>query len=242
MRLLLCCTALALCHPMRGQYDLGVSVGVCRHSLWGKRSEGHGGTSFNHVRDPELTAAMFYRERIGTHVDLGLEAQLSRRRFAVHSSSGGLAGSQGLDAEVDLWLAHLSITPEVRMNSKASVVVRFGPQIGFKLGGRMTGYRWSSWPYGSSREDFVNASPDAFWGDIRFLFGLGFRASPDKVAGLTVDPYVSAALTSMLKERPGSRGTEVGLRIGIAIRRRGGTFTQWLEGLIPTPAPAGSHW
>jgi hypothetical protein len=242
MRGLLLTTALAFGSVAHGQYDVGLSIGVSRHTLVAKKSQGRGGASFYNIDQSAMTAAIFYRERVSAHVDLGVEAQVSHKRFSVYASDGSLAGSYGIQADADLWFAHLNITPEVRMNARASAVIRFGPQIGFKLGGSMTGRRWSQFPYSSSEEHFENAKPDVFTGDIRFLFGLGFRTSTGTSYGMTIDPYVSAAITSLLKQSPGCRGTELGVRIGIAIRCKGEPFTRWLDKRLPTPPSDGGNW
>ncbi len=211
------------------QYEVGASVGVYRYSLDGRKSDGHEYASFSHVPATAFTASLSYRERCASHTDLGVELQFTRKSFDARYSDGGIAGSDGTDAHVDLDLLHLNVALEVRLNSKGTAVVRFGPQVGFRVGGRMTGYHWSIYPYPnpSYRSWFVGATPSDFGGDLRFLFGLGFRSGTGPW-GVTFDPYCSTGVGILLKS-PGAKGTEFGVKIGCSLRREKTTLTQWVN-------------
>lgn len=231
-------TVLALVYggPLRAQYELGAAVGGYRYSVVARESDQRATASFNNIPSPGLTFAVFYRERCAPRTNLGIELQITRKSFNAQVFDGSRAGSTGIEARVDLYLMHLDITPEIRLNGAGNAVFRFGPQFGFLVGGTMTGGSWMSYPFNSSTSSFVGATPTNFKGDLRFLFGVGFRSSALQAVGLTVDPYFSLALGSILRDDPGATGSEVGIKIGCSLRKERTTMTQWVDRKMPVPA------
>ena len=223
------------------QYELGAALGVYRNSLQPRKSDGHASAQFWHVSNPGLIASVFYRERGNKHTNLGFELQYTRKSFHARYSDGGLAGSYGTDAHVDLDLLHVNITLETKLNERGNAVIRFGPQLGFKLGGWMTGESWVSVPYNYSRSAFQHQAIPDFGGDLRFLLGMGFRSGAKSGSGVSFDPFLSAAIGSILKEAPGAKGMEYGMRLGFFLLREKTTLTQWVDRKPPTP-PSGPNW
>ncbi len=83
----------------------------------GRTSDGDGYTRIYRVWNPSLTASLFYRERCGSYVDLGLELLYVHRAFDAGYGGGGMMSGYAGDVHAELDQLYLSITPEVRMNA-----------------------------------------------------------------------------------------------------------------------------
>lgn len=225
---------------LMAQYELGASLGAYQYSIV-ERKEDHAQATFDQLATPSFNASLFYRERWGKVMNLGVELQFSRKSFDARYGDGGLGGSRGTIAHVDLDLMHLSITPEMRLGGGDNAVLRIGLQIGFKLGGSMTGSSWVIYNGNERNSSYVGASPSDFKGDLRFLFGFGFRHRAVTPWGVTFDPYFSAAIGSILKDPPGAKGTEFGLKMGCSIRRERTPLMKLIDSKMPMP-PAGPNW
>ena len=234
-------TACSLTMISGAQYEVGASFGLYHDALQGRRSEGYSYAEFDDLPVISLVASIHYRERCSSRTDLGVELQFVRKSFSVLAREGGLAGSSGIDADVSLYLMHLNITPEVKMNESGSIRLRFGPQFGFKLGGSVTGQKWVSYPFNYSTDTLARSAPSDLKGDIRFLFGMGFRSNALSKWAVTCDPYYSVAIGSILKIRPGAKGSDLGIKIGLTKRVDRRTLTQWIDKRMPTPPP-GPNW
>lgn len=222
------------------QYELGASLGAYQYSIV-ERKEDHAQANFDQLSTPSFNASLFYRERWGKVMNFGVELQFSRKSFDARYGDGGLGGGRGTIAHVDLDLMHLNITPEVKLGGRDNAVLRFGFQFGFKLGGSMTGSSWAWLGADRSSDVFVGADPQDFKGDFRFLLGLGYRHKADTPWGVTFDPYFSAAIGSILKDPPGAKGTEFGLKVGCSIRRERTPLMKLIDSKMPMP-PAGPNW
>ncbi len=202
-----------------GQHDLGVSVGGAVTHMSAKKSEGHSYSSFSNVH-PSFSLAASYRRCRPKPVNLGFEIQFSRREFGVRASDGSLAGSSGVDVTVELNTLYANVIWEYSPDSSGLVDLRFGFLMGAVVGGRMTGRVWNEYPYNWSSHDYVDAYPSPFRGDLRGYLGLGFKFPFLDVHRMTMDPYFSFSITSMLSEGQGARCTETGVRVGWAIHRK----------------------
>lgn len=228
MRLALVMTAHALVlGTCQAQYDLGVGVGAYRQWLREVPSDDdHYYARFSDFEAPGLSASVFYREVCSAHVDLGMEIRFVRRSFTVNHGYGGLAGSDSEFLQADLDLLYLAITPEVRMDAKGSAVVRFGPMIGQRVGGRVSGSSYYQYAGTIESRSFQNAPPTMLRGDLRFLFGLGLRQVGTKSIGVALDMYLNMAVSSLLDGPGRNRGSDLGITIGIFRRSQGKPFTR----------------
>ena len=205
----------AFAPPSAAQFDVGGSVGAYRQWLRAAaRKDTHYYAKFEDYGSPGLSAAIFYRDASRSHVNLSLELLYVRRSFRVHQGYSGLAGSNSESLQADLDLLYLNVLPEVRMDDKGLAVVRFGPMVGCRLGGRASGTTYEQYAGNIQTTSFQNARPTMLKGDLRFLFGIGLRKIGSKSFGVSFDTYYNAALGSLLKGEPGSRGNDLGITIG----------------------------
>jgi hypothetical protein len=240
LRLLILWLAVAVVQQLGAQFDVGATLGVQRSDIRGRASEGHTSASFYNVERPQANFGLFYRERHGSHTNLGLELTWMRSEFDASLYEGSLAGGMGTNVHVVLHTLNLAVLPEVRLSGRYSAVLRFGLAAGMRVGGTMRGTRTTSVPYSWSTDTFTNAEPDMFGGELRALFGFGFYVPVGALSGITIDPYVARG-SLLLKRDPGSISNEVGLRLGWALRMKGKGFTRWLDERVPTP-PDGPNW
>jgi|GEM_PF-1323116 len=230
-------TLVAFTITVRAQFDLGGSLGVYFYGIEPRDAQDQGYASFDKPNDePAFTASLFYREKRSAHTDLGLELQYTMKEFDARYGYGGANSSEGKDVHVTLHLLHFGITPEVRMTYSGNTVVRFGPQIGLLISGRMSGYGWTNDVYSQTQTSYDGVRATDFKGDLRAFFGMGFRLPTGKACGLTIDPYVSASINSLLKSEPGSKGTEYGIKFGVARRSAREALTAIIDRKAPSPA------
>ena len=64
--------------PLAAQVDIGVGFGIQQRSIRARSSEGYEYANFGDINSPDLGAVLFYRERRGSHGNLGLELQRIR--------------------------------------------------------------------------------------------------------------------------------------------------------------------
>ncbi len=209
-------------HVATAQYDLGVSFGI--YELYFR----------NIALIPEgrqWSAAMFYRERVASHTDLGVELLLVDRRLGGTWSTGEPRIYHDVQ---ELWMQHLYVAPtvDVRMGRKGNNVVRFGPQFGLKLFESYTGEINTGPPGSLNRsmvDDLVSARTDHFRNEFRFLIGFGFRIPFGPRMAMVLDPYYSGGISSLLRDEPRVRVNEYGLRLGLAARRYDRSLTQRIK-------------
>lgn len=205
-----------------------------------REGEDHYGAGFdNEENDIAFTATAFYREKRSAHTDLGLELQYTRKEFDARYGYSGMSSGENKDVHVTLHLIHFGIVPEVRMTYSGNTVLRFGAQVGWLVSGRMTGTGQTYDLYGSTQSVYESASATDFKGDLRALFGMGFRLPVGSALGLTIDPYVSASIGSLLKVEPRSRGTDIGIKFGLAKHSTREALTSIIDRKTPTPEKGG---
>ncbi len=204
------------------QFDYGVSAGGVLTELHAKDMDNpHVTSEVWNVGRTAFSAAAFYRERYSDFVDLGFDLLLAHRSFNTDYSEGGLGGGVDKTARAELDLLYIGVKPEVRLDAKRYVVVRFGLMAGMLVGGSAKGTSriWSVMGQGSLNNE-ADLTRD-FSGDFRFAFGFGFRAPVGERWAITFDPEATIALTSMLTMGAGMRGSDIGLRIGLSRRSNG---------------------
>lgn len=187
--------------------------------------------------------AVYYREQGPRTVRFATGLQVVRREFFAKYDGGGLGAGYGKEVDVRLDVLYWNLQPEIRMNERGSLVFRLGPQFGWLLNGTMEGNS-SSWSQGSpgstpptsDTSELQRRYASDFKGDIRFLFGLGFRLPLGEATALTIDPYWSTAVTSMLDPEVASiamRGYDAGVLVGLSWRHPGQGFWPWLRAGAP---------
>lgn len=240
LRLPILWLAVAVVQQLGAQFDVGAALGVQRSDIRGRPSVGHTSASFYNVDRPQANFGLFYRERHGSHTNLGLELTWMRSEFDASLYEGSLAGGTRTSAHVVLHTMNLAVLPEVRLSARYSAVVRFGLAAGVRVAGTMSGTRYEQWPYHWQVVTFSDARPDVFGGELRALFGFGFQAPVGPRNRITIDLYCARG-SLLLKRDPGSISNEVGLRLGWALRMKGKGFTRWLDERMTTP-PDGPNW
>ncbi len=223
------------------QYDIGGMIGLHRRELRGRDTDAHAWANFSAIARPDWNVGLFYREKHGSHTNLGLELTWMRHEFHAGYHQGGLAGGTSNDVHVVLHTLNFAVLPEVRLGTGSEAVVRFGVSCGFRVAGRKNGTRYEQWPYHADKETFTDAVPDDFGGELRAIFGFGFRVPTGPRGGITIDPYLARGFSSMLKAEPGSVSTEIGFRLGWAFRVKKEGLSRWIDRRAPTP-PAGPTW
>lgn len=209
------------------QYDIGLALGGSAPGYWQGKGGRHEFAKVTDIDVPGPVIAVFYRERIASHVDLGVECQYARRSFSIQYGGGSPAGSYRTSVDAALDLIHLSVTPEVRMDPAGNAVVRFGAMAGVLMGGQIHGERTSGGAVGFSKEELHGQQPADFIGDLRVLVGLGFRTSK-RTWAVSLDPFVTYGITSLLRNDPGLKTMEAGLKVGVCRRVERKTLSQWL--------------
>ncbi len=207
------------CCVAKAQYDVGVSVGLYRQ--WLREAPGgddHYFGSYDDYQNPSLSAGFIYRETSAPHVNFAGELRFLRRSFRVNQGYGGLGGSNSQSIHADLDLLYINILPEVRLDGKGLAVLNFGPMIGVLLGGRVTGSAYDHVGGTIETTTFQNAPPTMFKGDLRFAFGFGLREVSVKTVALSMDAGFNLAFASLLKDKPGSRGSDLELRVAMSRR------------------------
>jgi hypothetical protein len=123
-------------------------------------------------------------------------------------------------------LIHLSIVPEVYLDPARNVTFRFGLQVGLGSIARVTG---ESLDYGSGQEfkEFENERSYDFGADLRLLLGLGLRIPLQGRVALSLDPYASAGLSSIVHTSPRNICMEWGIRLGASLSSPGDGF--WMK-------------
>lgn len=241
MRALLLLLVLTSWASVLAQFDVGGSFGSNLVDIRGRSSSGNEYARFSDIARPGWTASLFYREKVASHTNLGLELLWHRQEFHCYYFSGGLAGGEVSNVHVVLHTLNVAILPEVRLGASSEALIRFGVLGGFRVAGSKTGTWSSSGIWGSQVKYFRDSTPKEFGGDLRVVMGFGFRVPMGAHSAVTIDPYGAYGFSSMLKESPGSRTTEVGIRLGWSRRIAGGTLSQWVNKRTPTPPP-GPNW
>lgn len=154
LRLLILWLAVAVVQQLGAQFDVGATLGVQRSDILGRASEGHTSASFYNVERPQANFGLFYRERHGSHTNLGLELTWMRSEFDASLYEGSLAGGMGTNVHVVLHTLNLAVLPEVRLSGRYSAVLRFGLAAGVRVAGSMSGRRYSSAPNSGTTETF----------------------------------------------------------------------------------------
>lgn len=212
-------SAVALSVSACAQFDHGFSVGGVISELHAKANDDpHVNTSVGSVERTTFSASVFYRERYSDFVDLGFDLSFAHRSFDVSYGESGLGGGMSNTVRANLDQLYIGVKPEVRLDAKRAAVMRFGIMGGFLVGGsaKGTSSTWSAIGQGTLNND-ADLTRD-FGGDIRFAFGFGFRVPLGERWSITIDPEATVALSSMLKQSPGIRGSDIGLRIGLSRR------------------------
>lgn len=206
------------------QYDIGLGIGAYSQRLRGARDK-HNlyRVEYDDFDAPGLSASVFYRGASPKQLNFCAELFFLRRTFYVSQAYQGLAPGVKESLHVDLDLIYLIIVPEVRLDDFGKVIARFGPMIGFKVGGRVSGSRSAFNGTYVEETTYANSEPAMLQGDLRFMFGLSLRNFNAKAFGVSLDGYVNTALSSLLKDKPGSRGADVGITVGFyrRIQRKG---------------------
>lgn len=227
---------------LQAQFDIGGSLGAYHFTMEAREGEDHYGAGFdNEENDIAFSATAFYREKRSAHTDLGLELQYTVKEFDARYGYSGMSYGEHTDVHVTLHLLHFGIVPEVRMTYSGNTVLRFGAQFGWLLSGRMTGTgNTYDLLTGSTQSIYENTPTSDFKGDIRALFGMGFRIPVGTALGLTIDPYVSASIGSLLSAEPGSKSTEIGIKFGLAKHSTREALTSIID--RKTPDPPAQSW
>lgn len=236
MRMILFLVINVWCTQASGQFDLGVSGGPSWKTFTPREGDPHAQAYFI-SGIPGWTANFFYREKLEKRVNLGLDLGWCRQTFFAFYSSGGLSGKSGREVSVVLHTLDLAIVPEWRLTSSEDHVLRFGISGGIRIAGGMNGNGYSSSPSHYQNEEFIDAKPTEFGGEIRALVGFGLRVPAGERDAITLDPYAAQGLISMLKAQPGSRSLEVGIRLGWCWRVRQGALSHRVCRVSPTPPP-----
>lgn len=205
------------------QFDFGVTTGLFGFDTKVHRSEGHMYAEYSDLGNPGWTSSVFYRERGSADVQFGLSLDFTRRSFHAKYLNGSLGGGKGADVDVELDLLHFSFGPEVYLGPKHRSAMRFDLQFGCRLGARATG-RSLDYGMGVVSKTYDNTPIGAFGGDVRALLGFCIRVPANERWTIVLDPYVSAGLTSILKQRPHTTCTEWGMRLGASMTSKGKGF------------------
>lgn len=202
------------------------------YELWSHNPEsGRSRATFSSAQSIPWTMDVYYREQGPKAVRFATGLQVVRREFFAKYDGGGLGYGSGKAVDVRLDMLYWNLQPEICVNERGSLVFRLGPQFGWLLRGTMEG-RSSTWSQGSPgsgppssiTSELQRRYTSDFKGDIRFLFGFGFRLPLGERTALTIDPYWSTALTSMLDPEVASismRGYDAGVMVGMSWQHRG---------------------
>lgn len=199
----------------QAQGDLGVGLSVYHGQLYKATSRDGAYATPTTVGSPGLGVFVCHSESGGAHMNWYLAGLFTRRTFDITYGYAGLGGSYSTTAHVDLDLFYASLAPELKLDSEGHFLMRLGLMAGWKVGGRMTGHR-NSWSFGSGSAgngSFVNEPVRDFKGDLRLLFGFGIRPALADTYGLMIEPYVSSALSSLVKDGQ-TRGIDFGVVLG----------------------------
>lgn len=212
-----------------GQFDLGVSVGgVFDDHIAGSTDDPHNTLTIQRAGDLAFSASAFYREATGDRLHFGLDLCYAHRSFDMDYSTGGLGGSYYRSAHVDIDQLYAGVKPELALAARRWIVLRFGVMAGFRVGGSAKGTTSLHGGYGHTILYDLDLTRD-FAGDFRFAFGFGLRIPAGDRLALTLDPEITVALSSMLKEAGAIGGHDAGLRIGLSRRSNGPSLTQLLR-------------
>jgi hypothetical protein len=198
------------------QYDVGFGIGA--YKQWLREApvqDDHYYADFDDFESPGLSATVFYRETSKPHVNFTAEVLYLRRSFLVRQGYAGLGSSTSESLQADLDLLYVNVLPEVRMDDNGVAVVRFGPMIGFRVGGRVSGSSYQSSGGNVEATTYENVPATMLKGDLRFHFGIGFRTINTPKVGVSFDANYNLALGSLLKEKPGSRGSDISITIAL---------------------------
>lgn len=220
LRMIAICGLLTYCVQAVAQFEYGVAVGGVLTELHARPNDDpHGSLWVDDVGRSAGSVSIFYRERYSDPVDLGVDVTWVRREFSTGYAYGGLGGGTNKAARAELDLVYIGIKPEVHLDPRRLAAVRFGLMGGFIAGGSARGSTssWSIQNPGSVQQD-ADLLRD-FGGDFRFAFGFGFRVPLGEHWAIAIDPEATFALSSVLHtDAGGVRGTDVGVRIGLARR------------------------
>ena len=199
------------------QFDYGISAGGMFTELHARPStDPHVTSTIGYVDHAAFSASAYYRERYSEYVNLGVDLTLVHRSFGGTYANGGLGGGYTRYWHGELDQLYVGLKPEVRLDTKRFAVLRFGVMAGFRVGGHVRGNS-STWSiFGTPGSEPESDFTSLFGGDLRFVFGVGLRFPIGEHWAITLDPEANVAVTSMLKDSGGYRGSDIGLRIGFS--------------------------
>ena len=210
--------------PSAGQFDLGVGVGGYLYQM--SISGSYGSPSVTSEQSFPMTASLFYRDRIAAKGNFFAEVDWRHREFTAHLDEGSHGG--GTFTTLNARLDHLYFTlgPEF---GRSTLTFRVGLQLGWLVGGSMAGTsrNWSIFPPPQgdwSRDTIPLQAPTRFNGDQRLLIAFRYTPSIRRTMGFTIDPFLSLAVSSMLRSGNKIGGIDAGLRVGVLWRRNGRGF------------------
>lgn len=241
---LLTLIALGSSRVVIAQFDVGVGFGLFEQRL--EPGSGAGHASFSSADMPGMAWSLTYREQNARRLRLGAQILVTKRAFDVVYESVVLGGRYGAEAKVDLLLLHAYLLPEFRLDRRGVLCVRAGLGSGLRLAGKVSGLGFD-WNVANPPDTLVldKEKPRAFQGDLRALAGVGGRVPLGDFVAITIDPWCTYALGSMLKPSPGSRGVDFGLAVGVACAIDGPTlrkrWSRLREGAARSNEPAPSR-
>ncbi|MEO8590696.1 MAG: hypothetical protein ABI432_15080 [Flavobacteriales bacterium] len=217
---------------LHAQFEIGASLGGYVYDLSGSSKGSPEHPTFTSSQSFPFTAAVYYRERTGRVANFFSDLSYQRRVFSTHIPSGGLGG--GTDKYEDVRLDHIYLTFGPELGSDL-FSFRLGLQIGCLAHSSMEGTS-NSWSMGSgpSSETLPTSKATDFTGDMRFIFAFRSGVRLGENFGMTIDPFVSIPISSMLKGKdPKILSTDLGLRIGLYRRFDKGGFWKNLRSGAP---------
>ena len=220
---------------LNAQFEMGASLGGYVYQLSGSSEGYHGHPTFTSSQAFPFTAAVYYRERTGRVANFFADISYQRRVFSTHIPTGGLGG--GMDKYEDVRLDHIYLTFGPELGSDL-FSFRFGLQFGCLAHSSMEGTS-NSWSMGSgsSSETVPTSQATDFTGDVRFLFAFRSGVGLGSNFGMTIDPFASISISSMLKGTdPKISSTDFGLRVGLYRRCEKGGFWKHLRSGAPKKA------
>ncbi len=232
MKNIILCAVLTAQVSVRAQYEFGACLGGFVYDLSGSNKGSPYRPTFSSSQEFPFTAALYYRERTGRVANFFSDVTYQRRVFSAHLHSSGLGGGTDTFANVRLDHVYLTFGPEFGADHFS---FRFGLQLGCLAHGIMEGESntWSQIS-GSSWETIPSSRASDFTGDVRFLFAFRSSVPLGGSWGMTIDPFISTPISSMLKgQDPKVVSRDAGLRIGLYRRVDRGGFWRKLRAAAP---------
>lgn len=195
------------------QYRVGIGAMALSNQLEGRAKQEVGNASLTSTM-PAFGLACHYAVVAGKRFNWHLSGSYVRRSFDGSWGSSGQGGSNRTGAHVDLDLLYIGLAPEVELDQRGRFSLRMGMSLGFKVGGRMTGERYSwSVSSGSQNQLFTGAPVTDLKGDLRLVFAAGLKFPLAERSGLFVEPVWSLQVSSLTKVGR-TKGYDLGAMIG----------------------------